>query len=387
MEQGALAAETDTLDGETEREGSGSIGPELARGAKDAVAVGVEDAVIPATPALRELGEVGDGVQGGLEDALLPGAAVLIEEENVALAIAADLVDEVAEAGGVREVDAGAGFHAVAIAAGDEQVAGVAGEIDDGSILPRVTEAVELEGVDGGAGELEEAEHLATVGIGADPVQIPDGVIEDDEDTGEGVEVGEDGAQRAVGGLCGVSFKARGPGESRGGGEVVDAEMEFGEAERHCPLERDGDAAGAGDGAQQLRGGDGVVVGEGDQGKEPELGDLAGLDGVCHAGDEGRTPVGAVEVELDLPEGGAALVMAEDAGEAGDGGEQLVDEGEGFKRLAGVAVEGDAAREGSGTISLVPDACNGGSGVQGGCCHLGNPPYRSQGRRRNKNGL
>lgn len=159
----------------------------------------------------------------------------------------------------------------------------------------------------------------------------------------------------------------------------MNAEMELGEAEGDSPLERDGDAAGAGNGAQQLRGGDGVVISEGDQGEEAELGDLAGFDGVRHAWNQGRTPVPTVEVERNLLLGGAALVVREDAGEPRNGSQQLVDEGEGFKRVAGVAVQRDAAREGGGKIALIPEACDGGSGVQTGCCHQGKPSVPREG--------
>ena len=56
--------------------------------------VGGEDALIPATGALGEMGVIADGVQGGLEDAMLPGLAVLGHIEDVGDAVAAEFMDE-----------------------------------------------------------------------------------------------------------------------------------------------------------------------------------------------------------------------------------------------------------------------------------------------------
>src|SRR5580700_7583319 len=71
--KGAAAAEADELDGGAEWKRGAAIGPELGDGTHDAVAVRVEGALIPATPAEREIREVSYGVERGMQDALVPG--------------------------------------------------------------------------------------------------------------------------------------------------------------------------------------------------------------------------------------------------------------------------------------------------------------------------
>ncbi len=75
-----------------------------------------------------------------------------------------------------------------------------------------------------------------------------------------------------------------------------------------------------GRGAQQHRGIDAVVVGDGDQRRQAELLDLAVLQAIGHARLERRTPVRGEEVQLQA---GALfallLVMAHDAADRGDG--------------------------------------------------------------------
>ena len=287
----------------------------------------------------------------------------------MAAAFDADLFDEFSEAGSVREVDAGAGLHAVPVSAGDQEMAGFLSELEHGAVLAGVAETIQLQGVEGRAGQRQEAKHLVAVGVRANAMKVPDRVIEDDEHARKGMEVGENAAKLVLEGLFGVGGEPGGPGEGAGRGKIVDAEMELSAAEGDGPLERDRDAASAGNGAQELGGGDAVVVGKGDEGHKAKLGDLTGLDRVSHAGDEGRTPVGASEVETDAVVETLPSIVGKDLTERGKGGEQLVNEGKGLKRLTGVAVEGDAAREQSGEFALVPDARDRGLVVRGDGCH------------------
>ena len=69
---------------------------------------------------------------------------------------------------------------------------------------------------------------------GADAVEIPERVVEDDEDRGDGGEAGEDLSEEMRGALGdgegGEVVEAGDPGRGGGGGEVVDAEVEGGGA-------------------------------------------------------------------------------------------------------------------------------------------------------------
>ena len=145
---------------------------------------------------------VADGGEGGLEDAVLPGLGVLGHEEDVALALAADLVDEGVEAGGVGEVEVGVGLDAVAVAAGDDELVPLAGEVGYFAVLFPVAEAVELEGVDELAVGGEEVVDEDAVVVVADAVEVPEGVVEDDEDVGELVQLGEDVVEEGCGAGC-----------------------------------------------------------------------------------------------------------------------------------------------------------------------------------------
>ena len=114
------------------------------------------------------------------------------------------------------------------------------------------------------------------------------------------------------GGSGGVLGQARHPGVGVGGGQIVDAEMELGSAEGNGPLERDRDAAGAGHRAQQLRGGDRVVIGDGDERVEAGGADLRGFKIKGHARHQGRPPVTAHEVQLEAGIDAPPLVVRED---------------------------------------------------------------------------
>ena len=66
------------------------------------------------------------------------------------------------------------------------------------------------------------------------------------------------------------------------------------------PLDGDGDVAGGGDGAEEERGLDGVVVGDGDEARQLELVfDLGALEIEGEARGEGRGPVAAGVVGVD----------------------------------------------------------------------------------------
>ncbi len=95
-------------------------------------------------------------------------------------------------------------------------------------------------------------------------------------------------------------FEAGHPVGAGGAGEVVDAEVEGGVGVGDGPLDGDGDVAGGGDGAEEQRGLDGVVVGEGDEAGELEVVfDLGALEVEGEARGEGWGPVAAGVVGAD----------------------------------------------------------------------------------------
>lgn len=132
-------------------------------------------------------------------------------------------------------------------------------------------------------------------------------------------------------------------------------------AERDGPLGGDGDFGGEGDGAEEIGGADVVVVGEGDEGGEVEVGDLGGFEGEGGGGVEGWGPIAAGVVGMDAGEAdAAALEETHDGLEEGPVGGKLGEEVEGFAGLVGVGVEGDAGGEGVGGFRLAPE--EGGAG-------------------------
>ena len=131
----------------------------------------------------------------------------------------------------------------------------------------------------------------------ADQVEVPQGVVEDDQDVGQLVQGGEDFGEPLASRACrldGVLLEGLHPLGAGGAGQVVDAEVEgLIAAVGHGPLDGDGNVAGGGDGAQQHGRVDVVVVGEGDQRLQAELlFDLAAFEIEGQPGGQRRRPVG-----------------------------------------------------------------------------------------------
>jgi hypothetical protein len=96
-----------------------------------------------------------------------------------------------------------------------------------------------------------------------DEVEVPHGVIEDDQHIRKGVQGGEDLGELFLVGRGGVLLEGLHPRHTALAGQVMDAEVEgLVAAEGGAPLDRYGDVAGGGDGAQQHGRVDGVVIGD-----------------------------------------------------------------------------------------------------------------------------
>ncbi len=310
------------------------------------------------------MGVVADGVEGGLQDAVLPRLGVLGHEEDVALTVDADLLDELVEASGVGKVDVGVGLDAVTVATADGELVPVGGEGGDLAILFPVAEAVEFERVDELAVDGEEVVDEDAMVFVADAVEVPEGVVEDDEDGGDLVQLREHGGE--LGGVTGggavfdrgscEGFEAGHPVGAGCAGQVVNAEVEGGSSVGDGPLERDGDVAGGGERTEEERGLDAVVVGDGDEGGGLELVfDLVAFEVEGEARGEGRGPVAEGVVGVD-----AGSAMAEPFQETHDGlnglpvGGELGDEVEGLVGLVGMAVEGYAGDKVLGCVGFTP---------------------------------
>ena len=206
--------------------------------------VGVENAVVPGTCAVGKIRIVADDVKRRFKDAVLPRHCVRGHEVNVANAVTADFVDKVVKGGGMSQVGNGIGLDAMAITTADEELVPLLRKELRLSVFLPAAEAIQLDCMDEVIAGGEELVDACQMTIRADLVEVPDGVVEDDEDLRLGVELGQDLIDAREGGrrselregahplLCGV------------GGKVVDADVEFGVAIGHGPLDRDRDLSG-----------------------------------------------------------------------------------------------------------------------------------------------
>jgi len=179
-------------------------------------------------------------------------------------------------------------------------------------------------------------------------------VVKDDEDFGDAVKIGKEGEDAGfVGGSRGFGHSGH-EGRRLSGREVVDAHVEDSRAPGNGPLSGDGDVVEFRLGAEEGAGLDGVVVGEGDEGVEAEVFDLAGFDLMGEAFAERGGPVGAVEVEGNAGGAAAVILLAGDPGAEGAVTlKELADKAEVFARVAGVAVEGNSATKLKGGVSVL----------------------------------
>lgn len=229
---------------------SSVAGPELRDGARDALVIGMEDTVVPGACAFGEIGIVADDVKRRLEDAVLQRQRVRGHEVDVADAVAADFIDEVVEVGGVGEVGDGVGLDAMAIASTDEQLIPLLREQLGLAIFLPTAEAVQLECMDEVIAGREELVDAGEMKICTDLVEAPDGVVEDDENLGVGVEFGKDFVDARDRRRRGEPRQGAHPLLCCVGGKVVDADVEFGVTIGHGPLDGDRDLNGRAAGAE-----------------------------------------------------------------------------------------------------------------------------------------
>ena len=126
----------------------------------------------------------GLGEKNELQTGLLPRVGVLLEKEDVTAPSAADLRDELAEAGCIGQVEVGIRLQPVTVAAGDEQLIPALREVLDLAVLSRTAQAVELEGVDVAIILFEQSLELATVLALANFIEVPLGMVKDNQDLG-----------------------------------------------------------------------------------------------------------------------------------------------------------------------------------------------------------
>ena len=149
----------------------------------------------------------------------------------------------------------------------------------------------------------------------ADHVEVPEGMVEDDEDVGLFIEGDEDFGEALVVRVGGEVVEGGDPLGGAGAGQVVYAEVEGLLAGVWCgPLDADGNVAGGGDGAQQHGGVDVVMVAEGDERGEVELLNLAAFEVEGELGGERRSPVATFPVDGDAVEVPGAIFEASHEG-------------------------------------------------------------------------
>ena len=110
-------------------------------------------------------------------------------------------MDELGEVEGVSQVQIRVWLDAVTIASADDELVPALAEVGDFAVLVPVAQAVELEGVAELAVKREEVVDEEAVLFFAYAVEIPERVVEDDEDAGSVVELGEEFAEELRGAL------------------------------------------------------------------------------------------------------------------------------------------------------------------------------------------
>src|SRR5579871_5989115 len=112
---------------------------------------------------------------------MLPRLCVLGHEEHAALPLMANLMNKFGKVGGVGEVNVGIRLDAMPIAAADEKHVPLQREPADGTIFVPVAQAIEFERVQPCTVSLQKLVHEKLVLLFADEIEIPHGVIEDNE--------------------------------------------------------------------------------------------------------------------------------------------------------------------------------------------------------------
>ena len=274
--------------------------------------IGMVDAIVPVASAFRKVRVVADHVQCGFENAVLPRHGIGCHEENMANTFAANLVNELIEGGGVGEVGVGVGLNTVAVTTTDEDLIPLVCESLDLAILSPAAQAVQLHCVDelGAVGhEFVDAEAMP---IDSDLVEIPYGVVEDDQDVRQVMQIGEDLLYACNGWGSGEVCKGLHPCGGGCFGEVVNSEMKDRVAVWHGPLDGNGDLVGVG-GAQEEGCLDVVVVGDGNESRELQcVFNLAAFEIEGELGRKRRRPITGLVVEFESELPAVALAVRED---------------------------------------------------------------------------
>jgi hypothetical protein len=185
-------------------------------------------------------------------------------------------------------------------------------------------------------------------------------MVEDDQDVREDVKGSEELGEAVRSGVGSPGAEVLHPGVGVGRREIVDTEVDEGLAERDRPFGRDGSV---GVGTQEMEvepGGNGIVVGEGNErGELEEVLDLAAFEGFGVGGRQGRGPPGTGVVEVFAvmdPEGG--FMAADGLADAGDTVGVTGEEGHVFLRVHRMAMEGHSRAELTGDARVAPVKMN-----------------------------
>jgi hypothetical protein len=147
------------------------------------------DALVPALCTLRKLRIVAYSVERGLQDAVLPRLGIVGHVEDMTLTVATNLVDKLREAGSASEIDVCVGLDAVTVAARDDKLIPLARKRGGITVLLPVAQSVKLQRMDVLPVDGEELVDEDVVTLTTDAVEVPDGMVEDDEDLGEFVKL------------------------------------------------------------------------------------------------------------------------------------------------------------------------------------------------------
>ena len=316
--------------------------------------IGMVDTIVPITSAFWEIRVVADHVQCRFENAVLPGHGIGRHEENVADAFAANFVDKFIEGGGVGEVGVGVGLDAVAVTTADEELVPLVGESLDLAILSPAAQAVQFHCMDEGGATGHELVDAEAMPIDTDLVQIPHGMVEDDQYVRYVMQVGENLLESGNGRGSSEVCEGLHPGRRGCLGKIVYSEMKDRVAIRSCPFDCDWDTVRAGR-AQEQRCLDVVMIGDGDESRELQcVFNLAAFKIESELRRQRRGPIAGLVIEFESEFPAVALAVRKDGTEDLVFASHVSKKIQGFPGQAGVAVKGDAGSEFSGSVSFTP---------------------------------
>jgi len=316
----------------------------------------MEGPFIPATGPLREIGVVANDIEQGLGDPHFVGLGVLRLEQHLAAPVSANLVDKLGEAFCVGQVHHGAGLAAVAVTTGDDELVPALGQLQDCLILFPAAQAAEFESVNVHAQIGEEPANSVGVARLPNVGQIPQRVVQYDQDVGVVVQAG-----KQLGQVFRIWVGRKGGTERHdrfrlGAGQIVHAEMKDGIAKRNVPFHRRRNRARFGHDAKQQRRSDAVVVGKGNQaGKAQLLFDLLALQAEGSERRQGWSPVGFPEIQPNCTNRlGAPVLKSQCSPQRAVACGEFGNEVEALAREVGVAVQGNRGPVGLGGARFFP---------------------------------